>query len=140
MIKPLASFLQDVHRLPVLPTWGRWPSRDVPCGCILQEAVCGLLAGLSSILHTFVEHLLYTQHGPGLLYSEEENVLTCLWLLWHFWGWIRAGLVGHVVLNTCSFCLLVSPCCLHGLGMRRGPEAQKKRFGDSVVEFAQMTL
>lgn len=91
---------------------GQWPSRDLTCGCFLQEAGCGLLAGLSSVLHVLGEHLLFTQRRAGLLGIPKKRMPSlALMAPVAFLGWFRAGFVGHVVLNTCSFCLLVSPCC-----------------------------
>ena len=53
----------------------------------------------------------------------------CLAWFWVPWGMsspFKAGVWGHVMLNTCSFYLLVSPCCLQVLGEEGGVQRPRR--------------
>lgn len=70
-----------------------------------SKRLCSLPpAGVGSLPHVFMEHLLYAEHGVG----SSGNVLSCLSGTGDiFWGAFQAGIGEHVILNTCSFYLLV---------------------------------
>lgn len=84
--------------------------RRLPQGHLLRAAVRGLPAGLSPIPPVFVKRRCPLSTGL----ASWGSVLPCLCTCDIFFlGGVafKAGLLGHVVLNTCSFYLLISPRC-----------------------------
>lgn len=96
------------------------------CSCFLQET---LWAPGRPELHPAClrgASVLHPARGWFAWVSEEGYVLACLHGSCGLLGGGSEQAVGPVVLNTCSFCLLVSLCCLRGLGMTRRPEAPEE--------------
>lgn len=109
-----ASFFQDAHHLLSFPGGDSGPSQaslvatsSNRLSVVSRQDSAQLCMFLSSICC-----------GAGFLrgFRRRECPRLPSWHLWHFLRAFKAGLVGHVVLNTCTFCLLVSPCCLQVLG------------------------
>lgn len=95
-------------------------------------------------LHIFVKCLLCAWHHSGYLGDfrrvECHPCLASVASVTRLQG-LKAWLMGHMVLETCSFCLSVSPPWLsQKMGWERVSYAQKKLFGNSAVPFVQMTL
>lgn len=96
------------------------PPRLLPLGgCVWSPGSSILPLGGASAIH---------RQGAGVLGIPKKSMssLALVAPVAFFGGWFRAGLVGPVVLNTCRFCLPVSPCCLCGLGKRGCPEAPEE--------------
>lgn len=103
------------------------PPHPPPPAAASSKRLSGLLAGLSSIVPVFMECLLYTWPRAGLLGIPKKGMSSfALMAPVAFLGVVQSRAVGPVVLNTCSFCLLVSPCCLRGLEMTRRLEAPEE--------------
>lgn len=88
--------------------------RHLPHGHLAPAAGCGLLAGLRPTLHVFLAERrcllssgLASWGGVPLVRGEGGEG-----------GPFKARLLGHVVLNTCSFYLLISPRCSKSRGRK----------------------
>lgn len=140
--KDPASFLQDLHHLLCFPGGDSGPSQasleaasSKGLSVVPREDSAQLRAFLSSI------YCMPSVVLGSLGDSEEESVLACL----HgtcgvFWEGSEQGLgdmwFSIPVVSACWFLLVA----FKSWGRRRRLEAQKKPFGDAVVELVQMTL
>lgn len=103
--KDPASFLQDIHHFLCFPGGDSGPSQASLWATSSKRLCSWPPAGVGSFPHVFMEHLLYAEHGVGSL----GNVLSCLSGICDiFGGAFQAGIGEHVILNTCSFYLLVA--------------------------------
>ena len=99
--------LWGLHHLLCFPGGDSDPSQaSLTATSSKSLAIRCLLAGFSSVPYACVERLLCARRGAGCLGRFWSPRLPS-WHLWHFGGVVQGRACGHVVLNTCSFCLRV---------------------------------
>lgn len=128
------SFLQDVYHLPRFP--GGTVAQIRPHLWPLPPRGCRGFPEFSSILHVFIEHLLYAKHCAGFL---RECPLLPSWCLWQLLGW-GGGLFKSGLLGRGSKHLLISPCCLQVLWEEGGVLRPRRNDLEIQWQFVQMTL
>lgn len=107
--KDAAAFLQDAHRLPYFPGGDSGPGQASLWATFSRRLFTGSWQD-SAPCHTFPSSRCCM---PGTVLGPSGVSSVALVALVAFWGrGIQSRDVGTCVLNTCRFCLLVSPCCL----------------------------